>query len=87
MVKPGVISLRERDYKFPGTLVAGINPHTLVRQALRTHERDELEEKVRLRLEQVGRLFFNGSLKFLGVISRNSIPRFCFTPVHFILGG
>ena len=87
MVEPSVISLGERNYEFPGTLVAGINPHTLVRQALRTHERDELEEKVRLRLEQVGRLFFNGRLEFLGVISRNSIPRLCFTPVHFMLGG
>jgi hypothetical protein len=86
MVEPGVISLGERNHKFPGTLVAGINPHALIRQALRAHERDELEEKVWLRLEQVGRFLFNGRLKFLSVIPRNSIPRLCFTPMHFILG-
>ena len=84
MVKACVISLWERDYKFPGTLIAGIHPHTLIHQALRTHERDELEEKVWLRLEQVGRLFSNSRLKFLGIISWDSIPRLCFTPVHFI---
>jgi hypothetical protein len=51
VVEPGVISLGERNYKLPGTLVTRINPHTLVRQVLRVHECDKLEEKVRLRLE------------------------------------
>jgi hypothetical protein len=51
MIEPGVISLGECNHKLPGTLVAAINPHTLIRQALRAHERDELEEKVWLSLE------------------------------------
>jgi hypothetical protein len=51
MIEPGVICLRKGNYKLPCTLVASINPHSLVRQALGTHERDKLEEKVWLRLE------------------------------------
>ena len=51
MVEPGVIGLRKGNYKLPRSLVAGINPHSLVRQALGTHERDKLEEKVWLRLK------------------------------------
>jgi hypothetical protein len=46
-----MISLRERNYKLPSTLIASIYPHTLVRQAFWAHECDELEEEVRLRLK------------------------------------
>jgi len=46
MVEPGVISLKKGNCKLHGTLVASINPNAVVRQALGTHERDELEEKV-----------------------------------------
>ena len=84
MIEAGMISLGKRNYKLPCTLVASVDPHTLVRQALRTHERDELEEKVRLRFEQVRGLFLNSRLEFLGVIPRDSIPGLCFTPVHFV---
>jgi hypothetical protein len=86
VIESGVISLRKGNYKLPSTLVASINPHALIRQALGTHERDKLEEKVWLRLEQVRRLFLNGRLKLLGIIPRNSVPRFCFTPVHWVRG-
>ncbi len=86
MVKARMISLGKRDYELSSTLVASIHPHTLVRQALRAHERDKLEEEVRLRLEQIRRLFLDSRLKFFGVISWNSIPRLCFTPVHCVKG-
>ena len=51
MIEAGMISLGERNYELPCTLVTSVDPDTLVGQALRTHERDELEEKVRLRFE------------------------------------
>jgi hypothetical protein len=86
MIEPGVISLGKGNYKLPSTLVAGINPYALVRQALGTHERDKLEKKVWLSLKQVGCLFLNGRLELLGIIPRNSIPRLCFTPVHWVGG-
>ena len=79
-----MISLGKRDHEFPSTLVASIHPYTLVRQALRAHKRDELEEEVWLRLEQIRRLFPDSRLKFFGVISWNSIPCLCFTPVHCV---
>ena len=81
-----MISLGERDHEFPGTLVASIHPYTLVRQALRAHKCDKLKEEVGLRLEQIWRFFLDSRLKFFGVISWNSIPRLCFTPVHCAKG-
>jgi len=51
VVEPGVICLGKGNYKLPSTLVAGINPYSLICQALGAHERDKLEEKVWLRLK------------------------------------
>ena len=82
-----MISLWERNYKLPCTLVASVDTHALVRQALRAHERDKLEEKVWLGFEQVRRLFLYSRLEFLCVLPWDSIPSLCFTPVHFIRDG
>lgn len=51
MVEPGMICFGKCNYKLPSTLVACINPYSLICQALGAHERDKLEEKVWLRLE------------------------------------
>jgi hypothetical protein len=68
--------------EFARTLVASIYADTGVGHSLGVHERNELEQQVRLRLEKIGSLAFNGSFKLLSVGPWDTVPGFGFTPVH-----
>ena len=77
-----MVSLWERNDEFTCPLVAPINPDTRVCQALRVHQRDKLEEKVRLSLKEVGSFLPDRCLKFLSVVARNTVPSLRLAPVH-----
>ena len=83
MIETGVIRLRERDDELACALVAGIYVDTRLLQPLRIHQRYQLEEKVGLRLEQVGGLPLDGRLEFLSRGARNAVPRLRLAPVHY----
>ena len=82
MIETSMICLGEGDHKFTSSLVAPVNTHTRIRKPRRVHQSDELEEQVGLSLEQIGRFTFDRSLEFLGIVSRNAVPRLGLAPVH-----
>lgn len=83
MVKTGMIRFRKRDHKFASSLIASINAHSFRSKSTGIHESDELKKKVRLRLKQIRCLLPNGRLELLSIIAGNSIPCFCFAPMHW----
>lgn len=82
MIEPSMISLGESDDEFARSLVARVYPHACLCYPLGIHQGDQLEEEVRLRFKQVGRLGLYCSFKLLGVLSGNAIPCLSFTPMH-----
>lgn len=82
VVEASVIGLWESYDEFACPLIAGINANTGFGQALRVHHRDKLEKKVRLGFKQIGSFSHDCCLKLLGVLSWDSVPGLCFTPMH-----
>ena len=83
MIETSVIRLRERDDELACALVAGVHIDTRLLQPLRIHQRYQLEEKVGLRLEQIGGLPLDSRLEFLSRGARNAVPRLRLAPVHY----
>ncbi len=83
MIEAGVISLRVRNDKFSRSLIARIYANAGLRQSLRVHEGNKLKEKVWLRFKQVGCFAADSSFKLFRVYSRYTIPRLCFSPMHW----
>jgi len=82
MIKAGMVSFGEGDYKLSSSLVARMYPDPSLCQSLRVHECDKLEQEIWLRFEQVGCLAPDSRFKLLCISTRYTIPRFCFTPMH-----
>lgn len=82
MIESTMIRLRKRDDKLASSLIASINTHTRFPQGLWAHERDQLEQKIRLSLKQVRSLFLDCGFKLLCVIAWNPVPGFCVSPMH-----
>lgn len=83
VIEACVVSLRERNDEFTCPLITPINSDTCICHSLRVHQSDQLEEKIRLSLKEVGSFSFDRCLEFVGIISRNTVPRLRFTPMHY----
>lgn len=84
MIESSVVSFWEGDNVLPRSLVASVNTNSSLFQSLRTHEGDELEEEVGLRVEQVRGFGPNSSLKLLCVVARDTIPGLGLSPMHVV---
>lgn len=78
-----MICLGQCDDEFTSALVACVDTNTRINESFRIHQRYQLKQEIGLRLEEIWCLASNGSLKFLGVLSRNAIPALGFTPVFY----
>lgn len=83
MIESGMIGLREGDDEFAGSLVTCIDIHTAFLQPSGVHKGDKLKEEIRLCLKKIWCFTPDSSLKFVCIISRNAIPRFGLSPMHY----
>ena len=83
MIEARVIRLRERNHKFTRPLIAAENANTSIRQSLGIHQRNQLEQEIRLRLEEVRCFTFDRSLELFGVITRDAVPSLGLAPMHY----
>ena len=82
VIEPGMISFREGDDKLPRPLITRVHIDSTFLQSGRVHERDELEEEIRLRLEEIRCFAPDRSLKFVRVVAGDAIPRLSLAPMH-----
>ena len=84
MIETGMIRLREGDHQFTSSLVAPVHSNTSFCEPRGVHQSDKLEEEIWLCLEKVGRFTLDSSLKLLGILPWNAVPRLRLTPVHCV---
>ena len=82
MIETGMICLGESDDKLAGPLVTGVDIDAGFPQPLRIHQRHQLEQQVRLRLEQVRGFFLYSRFELLRRRAGNAVPRLSLAPVH-----
>lgn len=75
MVEAGVVRARERDDELVWSLVDGVHSAAVLLEMTGAHERDELEQKVGLLIEQLRSGSLHRGFELLVILSRNAVPR------------
>ena len=82
MIKARMIRLRERQNKLASALIASIDADASIADMLRVHKRDQLEEQIGLRFEEIRSFPLHSCLEALRVIAGNAVPGLGLPPVH-----
>lgn len=79
-----MVRLWKRDDKLVRPLVTGENTDAGFLQSLGAHQSDQLEEQIRLLLEELRRCGLHRGFELFVVCSGNSVPSLGFPPVHIV---
>ena len=82
MIEACMIGLRERQHELASALITSIDANTSIPDVLRVHERDQLEEQIGLRFEEIRSFPLHSCLEALRVIAGNAVPGLGLPPVH-----
>ena len=82
VVEATMVRLWGSDNKLARSLITRIHGHACLFEAFRGHQRDKLEEQIRLRVKEVWSLTPQSLFEFVRRRPRDAIPRLGLPPVH-----